>query len=768
MANASVPQSQSRCARVPRQSPLNGAAGTRPRLEEPSGQGACRAVAGTSLWSRRCFLRSAAAGALAPLAIPGLTVPDRADSGGRAEPRWFEHAWRRAVIDMHIPDWDPEFLSRFDPDDYVRALVTSRAESIVLYAHSHVGLFNYPTAVGQQHQGLKGRDIVAELIERCHDRDIACVLYVSVIHDRWASDRHPDWRVIHPNGGEFGPGSRHGFVCPNSPYREYVRDWTREIAERFDLDGMRFDMTFWTCVCHCRHCQERWADEVGGEMPRVVDWTDERWVALQRRRESWLGEFAALCTETVKAIKPRATVEHQASTFPASWNNGVASDLVPQNDFLQGDFYGDALQGSFVRKLLASLTPNRPAGFETSFSVSLQDHTARKSEALLQAKASAAIADAAAFIFIDAIDPVGTVNPHAHERMGRVFDRLMPYYAELGGERVMDVGVYYSLESKFDMRQNGRSVVEVDNGADTHTRSSMQAPRWLISNHIPFGVVTRRNLGQLSRLKTLLLCNVHHMDETEVAAIREWVRAGGALYASAGSSLVNTRGQKQADFMLADALGVSLETASWADFDHYLAPTPAGLDLFPGWDTQYPAFIPGPGFGVRPRPGASPLALRTLPWPAPERRAFSSIHSNPPWVSTQQAEVVLHQFGQGTCLYSASPIEDHETLAESFIRLVRRLTGPLTLEIDTHPSVEATLFSQADRRRHVLALVSFQKELPNLPVEEIRVRLRAARRVRQVDLLPDGPALRFAEGEAGVEFVLPRLDTLALVALAHD
>ena len=82
-----------------------------------------------------------------------------------------------------------------------------------------------------------------------------------------------------------------------------------------------------------------------------------------------------------------------------------------RNDFLQGDFYGDALQGSFVRKLLEDLTPSRPFGYETSFSVSLQDHTARKSEALLEAKASAAIADAAAFIFIDAIDPVGTVNP---------------------------------------------------------------------------------------------------------------------------------------------------------------------------------------------------------------------------------------------------------------------------------------------------------------------------------------------------------------------
>ena len=65
----------------------------------------------------------------------------------------------------------------------------------------------------------------------------------------------------------------------------------------------------------------------------------------------------------------------------------------------------------------------------------LSDHTAMKSEALLEAKASAAISDAAAFIFIDAIDPIGTLNPLVHERIGTIFDRLMPYYPHLGGQR---------------------------------------------------------------------------------------------------------------------------------------------------------------------------------------------------------------------------------------------------------------------------------------------------------------------------------------------
>jgi hypothetical protein len=729
-------------------------------------------IAQVTLLNRRDFLLHSAI-LLGGLATSSSTpwqvqaASERGVSPSRPGPRWFEQAWRRAVIDMHIPDWDEKFLSEFDADRYVEALVQSRAQSIVCYAQSHVGLFNYPTKVGRQHAGLKGRDIVAEMIERCHRRDIAVVLYVSVIHDRWAADQHPDWRIIHPNGGHFGQGSRHGFVCPNSPYRDYVRAWAHELAERFDLDGVRFDMTFWVCACYCPHCQRRWRDEVGGDLPRTVDWTDERWVRFQRRREQWLGEFAEICTGTVKAVRPQASVEHQSSIYPGSWNNGASWPLVARNDFLQGDFYGDALQGSFVRKLLEDMTPNRPFGYETSFSVSLQDHTARKSEALLEAKASAAIADAAAFIFIDAIDPIGTVNPHAHERMGRVFDRLLPYYRELGGERVADVGLFYSLDSRFDMRSNGQSVLQVDNGADTHTRSTMQAARALIAQHLPWRMVTRKSISQLSHLKTLVLSNVHHLAEEEVTAIRAWVNAGGTLYLSGATSLVKHTGHRQPDFMLGDVLGVSLVKADWTDREHYVAPTDAGRTEFPGWDTEYPAFVRGPTMDVRALPGATVLATRTLPWPAPVARSFSSIHSNPPWRATDTPQVVVHRSGQGQAIYSASLIEEIETLQESFVQLLRRFQHQFTFEVTAHPSVEVTLFHQPDRSRYVLSLVSFQHALPNLPVDGIEVRLRLAHRIRQVRDLPSRGSLRFRSAEGVVTFTAPRLRTLAMMALTY-
>ena len=119
------------------------------------------------------------------------------------------------------------------------------------------------------------------------------------------------------------------------------------------------------------------------------------------------------------------------------------------------------------------------------------------------------------------------------------------------------------------------------------------------------------------------------------------MRSGGTLYASGATSLVLNTGQRQPDFMLGDVLGVSLAQADWRDREHYLSPTDAGRADFPGWDAKYPAFVRGPMMDVRALPGATALATRTLPWPAPDARSFSSIHSNQPWQATEDRKSVV-------------------------------------------------------------------------------------------------------------------------------
>ena len=78
-----------------------------------------------------------------PTAKPRATrvpAPTAASFGSR----WFEHAWRRSTIDMHIPDWDPEFMSKFDPEACADAFARSRAQSVLAYGMSHTGRSTMP------------------------------------------------------------------------------------------------------------------------------------------------------------------------------------------------------------------------------------------------------------------------------------------------------------------------------------------------------------------------------------------------------------------------------------------------------------------------------------------------------------------------------------------------------------------------------------------------------------------------------------------------
>ena len=77
--------------------------------------------------------------------------------------KWFKKSYRRNLIDMHIPDWNEKFLSKFDPKTYVDMLNLAQVDSAMVYANSHVGACYWPTKIGHMHKGLNGRDIWEEL-----------------------------------------------------------------------------------------------------------------------------------------------------------------------------------------------------------------------------------------------------------------------------------------------------------------------------------------------------------------------------------------------------------------------------------------------------------------------------------------------------------------------------------------------------------------------------------------------------------------------------
>ena len=114
--------------------------------------------------------------------------------------KWPDGAYRRMLVDTHVPDWDPHLLANFDAAEYVHTIAQAGFQSVMQYAKSHVGLCLWQTKVGPLHANMKGRDYFGEVMKECRRSGLHTVAYYSLIFDIWAFDHFPDWRILPENG----------------------------------------------------------------------------------------------------------------------------------------------------------------------------------------------------------------------------------------------------------------------------------------------------------------------------------------------------------------------------------------------------------------------------------------------------------------------------------------------------------------------------------------------------------------------------------------
>ena len=700
---------------------------------------------------------------------------------------WYKNAWRRNVVDTHIEDWHPDFFSEFNANEYVNRLVDAGVDSAVVYAQSHTGHCNYPTKVGHMHEGLKGRDVFGEIIDGCRRHNIKVVAYYSLIYNNWIYNRHPDWRMINPDGREAAFDNRYGVCCPNSPYRDYIELEVREICLNYDFSGLRYDMCFWPIVCCCRHCRKRFKDEAGHDIPEKVDWENPVWVKFQRARERWLIEFSRLSTDIVKKYKSDASVEHQSSTYPLAWQWGVTTGLSKQCTFLQGDFYGGLDEQTFVCKLLYNLTPDQPAGYETSIAGALSVHASYKSDDLLKSQVSSALSNGTAFIFIDGIDPAGTLNPVIYKKMGRIFEETKPYDKYRGGDLCQDIAIYLSTESQFYVKNdNPAKAPSVFNDPDSHsikdadktrsvhhllphTESVINIVSTMVEGNIPFGVITKENLNDIDRYKCIILANVKMMSRQEVQQLKNYVSKGGCLYASKYTSLYHTEGKSKTDFQLKEVFGVSYAGTTEENIT-YMAPVDDSLEALKGYSKKYPISISGNQTIVK-AAAAEVLATVTVPYTDPKDiTKYASIHCNPPGIPTDNPAIVINNFGKGRVIYSAAELENQELYRQVFRELIRQLVSqPYLIESDAPKSVEITTFLQEDKKRYILNVCNFQKDLPGIPVRDINLKLNSgSKKVLSVRHLPDEKATAYTYENGFLSFVIPQVNIFEMYEICYE
>ena len=104
----------------------------------------------------------------------------------------YDRTYRRTLLDMHIPDWDPEFLAQHNPE----RLAELYAASISRESSSTVNP-TWASTTGPRRwvASIPRRPSVTSSTRWStrRARDIAPAAYYSVIFDNWAVESHPEW-----------------------------------------------------------------------------------------------------------------------------------------------------------------------------------------------------------------------------------------------------------------------------------------------------------------------------------------------------------------------------------------------------------------------------------------------------------------------------------------------------------------------------------------------------------------------------------------------
>lgn len=205
------------------------------------------------------------------------TITGHAQQPSRAQGRWWMDEPIR-FLQTNISEKD----STLDPAHLVEQVAAFPANTFLFNMGGIVA--QYPTGVPFHYASPhlpKGRDLFGDVVKLAHARGIRVVGRFDLSKTQKAVfDAHPEWFFERVNGE---PAIYNGLysVCINGGYyREHALKILGEALDRYDVDGLFFNMfgnpsTDYSGKpmgpCHCAVCQDRFHGRFGRPLPTTVD-----------------------------------------------------------------------------------------------------------------------------------------------------------------------------------------------------------------------------------------------------------------------------------------------------------------------------------------------------------------------------------------------------------------------------------------------------------------------------------------------------------------
>ena len=518
--------------------------------------------------TRRAFLKQAAllttGLATVPISAPVNKPGAASKPTNSAEPSGQEPWYRRTVRwgQTNITEMDPE---RYDINWWRGYWRRTRTQGVIINAGGIVAY--YPTRVRwhRQAEHLNGRDLFGELCHAAHEDGLAVFARMdsSKAHEDFYH-AHPDWFARDGTGQPHKAGEL--FVaCVNTPYyEEHIPAILREIIKLYHPDG--FTDNSWSGLgrgspCFCENCQKKFRARTGQDIPRERNWNDpiyRQWIQWNYERRLELWDFNNHVTMT--AGGPHClwvgmnggSIGGQAQSFRDCRGICRRAEILMLDHQARSDasgFQNNAQTGKLLHGLL---------GWDKLIPESMALYQAGKPTFRFTSKPQ----PEARLWMLEGI--AGGLQPWWHHVGAYHEDRRMYHTAEpvcrwheansqylFHRRPLANVGVLWSQQNTdFYGRDDADLLVELPWRGITEALTRVR---------IPFLPVHADDLERdAAQFSLLVLPNLAAMSNAQIAAVGNFVQAGGNLLATGHSSLFTEWGELRPDFGLSDLFGARL------------------------------------------------------------------------------------------------------------------------------------------------------------------------------------------------------------------
>ena len=628
--------------------------------------------------------------------------------------------------------------------------------------------------------GRKNDDYLGRYLPEARKRGIRVMIYFNV---HWYTMRfgedHPDWRQIREDGqpvsGVYETGTD---FCVNSPWREWCFQVLRDLAA-YPTDGIFYDGPIYRAEsCYCRWCRDKFRKTQGGELPSKRERRGPAFKKLVDFQAASLADFLRDSRRLLKSINPEIAFYMNGGVRGANWATARLNRvLVAEQDLLGSE--GGFISGDLTRVplwkpgLTARLLETQAAG-KPRVIFSAASHKpwtfSLLPDAELRLLYADSIANAASVWF--GITPFEFEQPEMKTiaALNRFLERNAEYYRDTRSEARLAL-VWSDTTANFYAGADAQ-MIDIDRVPQRSEVGNLDGEfnglaDALMRAHTPFDVIDDTTLERepLDRYRAIFLPNVACMNERTASRLRDWVRAGGNLFATFETSLYDETGIRRADFALAGLFGAS-------DARKIVGPTrwdfmkPAAADpLLEGLQRE---LVPSPTYHVRVAPKAGRVLLY---FTKPLAGRYDGVHE----ISADPA-LIVNRFGQGAVVYFSGDLGNalNGFHTPELLRLVAnavRGLAPPAVELENAPSsVEVVLRSQQGKRL-LLHLVNFTGDMTRpiravVPLSDVRITFDAGRTVTRARTLMNPRQLavrRDARGRA--QLTVPRIDEYEVVVI---